>query len=289
MKIKAAEDLRGELVLSSVGKSLRAGKEIVITEESFWNDDIQMMLKTRKIAVVEGGENYPDVANIVEERITIQSAYRKPVEITSLPFPIRPGQVYRITRRQFDTPAVQQAIEYGLIVPVEADAQAFDPVAESADEIIEGLKTNQELLKRPDLLKDIDMEKLDEAEKFKLLGHAKTLSRDLPKNPKDSYIYDPHNTRAQKPNTPPNAHTYDPNETKVARPSSKLPVRGAIQPVGMTKSPLQEAQLRHAQASQNEQPAPRRIAQQAGPKRIRPVGGSGGGFDGDADLTCEII
>ena len=290
MKIKAAEDLRGELVLGSIHKSLTRGKEIVISDDSFWNDDIQLMLKAKKITVTEGGENFPDVANLVEERIAIQSAYRKPVELTGIPFPIAPGQVYSVTRKQLSYESVQQALDMGLIVLCDPDEQPFD-VAKADEELPEG----EAPLKRKDPLKDVDLDKLDEAERFHYTKQAKTLINEKPAQPKNMYAYDPHEGR-NAPKTPPNARTYDPNVPAIARASNKLPVRGAIKPVGMTQSPLQEAQLKQAQAQLD---TPRRInapqpaeGQQRGPKRIRPIGGGERGISGvggDDALTCEII
>jgi hypothetical protein len=225
------------------------------------------------------------------------------------PFSLSPGAALSISERQFDTDAVQQALSWGLISSASvrpADPRKPHPFAvereRARDEAQDGAHDEVETITSasptpaspparnpPRLPPDEDVPP-DEHEQFRLTGQAQTILRPAaPPQPKDTYVYDPHNERANPKPPMPNAYAYDPHaeqQRREAKGSSSLPIRGAIQPVGMTRSPLQEAQLRTANAERTA--APRRI--NAKGRSIRPVGGRGGddGHGGDG-VDIEIL
>jgi hypothetical protein len=290
VRIKAVETLRGELVLSSLNKSLRAGQEIAITDKSFWNEDVQIVYNAGKIVVSEGGGSLPKPGERTEERYVLRSNHEKPLVFDAKPaFSLAPGATLTVSARQFDTASVQQAIVWNMIELVnELAATAQRPPQEpevGEDEDEDETPRLQTVPPRPVQQKpkdDVDVEMLDEAERFKLTRQAQTITRDTPEQPKDSYIYDPHNTRSQKKVPPKDAYIYDPHkEQQTPRPSPTLPVRGQIKPVGMTLSPLQESQLKQASAPQS-----KRVS---GAKRIRPVGGGGVEGLGDDGVDIEML
>jgi hypothetical protein len=271
MKIKAIDTLKGELVFGSIGKSLRANGEIVITDDEYTNDDIQMMLKAKKVFVSQGSEAIPTGSEVKEEaRVEIVCLRTKPLVIASLPFTLQPGQTYGLTLRQFKTAEVQQALEWNLIAPTDGKASAA---------------AQQQLVEEKKLQETVDTkEDEDAAERFYRTREAQVLARQTPSQPKDTYIYDPHNTRATQKTPPKDTYIYDPHEQRGPIPSPNLPIRGQIKPVG-------NQGYDDLPPTQSSRQAPNKGPKRVGGsgKTIRPIGNRGGDGLGGDGVDVEML
>jgi hypothetical protein len=188
LKIKAVEGLKGELVLASINKSLRANQEITINDEAFNQHDVQAMLKSGRIFVSEGT---PPTTGGPEERFTIESTYGRVLALPSILGGVSPGRTYSVTRKQLESLDVKHAIDLGLIRNLGAEEPPrVDPKPPKASGLAaksaakKAIKPAGKKRAIPEDEGD-DLQMLDPADTYHLTGEAKTIvhERQPPQNP----------------------------------------------------------------------------------------------------------
>ena len=174
--IRATSELKGELVLASVNRSLRKGEKLPINEKLFWNDDIQRALSLNFIETVG---DVPTLSGEASERIVIRSLFRGDhLVLPSIPTTLRYGQEFEISGVTANNLDIRQAHDRGIIEFVGRDSAPIALTDTDVNDLLaalEGAKSPQE-----------EEVELDEAEQFKLTGEAKVVEREKPVVAKDS-------------------------------------------------------------------------------------------------------
>lgn len=284
MKIKAVDTLKGELVLASINRSLRAGQEIAISEEAYFNDDIQRVMN-KMVFVSEG--DVPKAGNANEERYVIICRHRKPLTLPTLPFALVQGQTYGISGKQLKKMDIQQALSLGLIENLGLESGVvLDPEFggdEEEGDPAPAPKTPpppapQAKKAAPPPQDEVDCEIVDDAEQFRKTGQARTIMHEKPKQPANTYIYDPNNELAEKKPQMANSYIYD-------------PIKEQQKEMAAAKAAAQAAQAKKGTAASEEKSS----SKKAGVKSIKPVGrikraGESGGDDlGGDGVDMEML
>ncbi len=282
MKIKASDTLKGELVLASVKKSLRAGQEINILDSAYWNEDVQISLNTGRIIVTNNGGAETTMKE--ETLVVIQCIHSKAIALPSLgrqlssgrgTSPLHagkvlaPGETCSINKKQLLADDIQQALELNLILvlgedgPVEvAGSKKIKDVDGILNALEGGVPTSDEAALEVDIVDE------DIAERFKRTGQAQTIHRPAP-------------TRAFQP--------YDPRDQADASAAASAKIAGVQKVATATKPsapPRPKGNPNHPFAKAA---AATEVATKTGtPKRtIKPIGGARGA--GGDDLGGDGI
>lgn len=150
MIIKGTEKIRGVLNLSSIKQQLGKKSACNISENEFWNNDVQTALGMGFITAVGGGQQQN-----VEKTVQCTNIHnKKAISLKALNNrAIYPSERFYLKESDLETPDVRDAINKGIIAIVkvqnvqpvqETDLVMEEPQNESAPEVVE-LETNEAL------------------------------------------------------------------------------------------------------------------------------------------------
>ena len=182
MIIKLTNKAVGELVLSSINRSLRKGQPgLPINKDQYWNDDVQKAL-TLGFIEVEG--EVP--ANVNEDVVLVyvRSLVDRTLVLPSIPGVLRLGQVVPVTTKVFHNTDIQQAIGLNIIEVIDPSAAVPPPSVTDLLSVLEGDDEEDLIVTRDSMDKpeEEDQPEPDEAELFKEKGQAQTIHKETPKD-----------------------------------------------------------------------------------------------------------
>lgn len=274
VKIRLADGLKGEFILHSIGRSIYPDKELVITPEQYENNDIQHLVRNKKLIIVEGREETPYPDGIDLGAIYVYNASRYPIVCPEVPFVMHPAKTYRLTTKQYQSGRIQQALAWKRLIETHVeDTELHDCGPEEIDLGEEDVP--QEELPQEEAKTDESVVEPNNADHYNETRQAQTFMREQPSVPKGMHVHDPNGTLKQPKNTPAHMHAYSPFDKP--------------------KQPTQPAQPTVKQGNVNQ--AKNTIAQAKA--AIKPAGGrkikSAGSRDedgeslGDADVEVRIL
>lgn len=147
MVIKGTSRIRGVLDLNSIKQQIGKDDSIPISDNDFWNSDVQIAINMGYITAV-GDATAPELDGELDRVVKLVNKLRTPLNIPNQTHSISPGAQFTLRESELQTPDIKQAISKGLIqilnvikeenategfVSLEASAEATEDAQADAD------------------------------------------------------------------------------------------------------------------------------------------------------------
>lgn len=121
MKVQITKKAKGELYIRSIGKSMKVGAMVLLSEDQYHDSETQAAIQAGFLDIVEGST---DVLTKGEEYINV---YKNSLSFKCLRRSIQPGATFFVREELVDEPEIVSAFNAGYIQlaePVDADDKA---------------------------------------------------------------------------------------------------------------------------------------------------------------------
>ena len=118
MLIITKNDLKGELYISAIGHTLRAGKSVTI-DDSYANDPDVLWAVSKGLIEVQVDNNEKNSVSISDsDYISIKNTSNRLLNLSFLNKTLEPGRDFALSHDDFNSPEVSMMIEKGWVEPV---------------------------------------------------------------------------------------------------------------------------------------------------------------------------
>lgn len=112
MRVKVADNVRGELVVPAMKAAYAPGTTILMNEEQFWAESTQWALERGFIVPLEDYEQ----KNNDQNGVSLRSLAPNPLNILVLKRPVRYNEVFFVSNEQLEDKQIRDAITAGIFV-----------------------------------------------------------------------------------------------------------------------------------------------------------------------------
>lgn len=124
MKVKVADNVKGEILIKAINKTCKAGTIISMTDEQFWSEATQWAVGKGILSVEEGSD--PSKKRSVQGK-KIRNVYKNTIALEIIKRSIAPNEVIFLSNEQLEDNQVNRALDSGMLI-YEPDKIILTPV-----------------------------------------------------------------------------------------------------------------------------------------------------------------